>query len=465
MFKSIKWSIKIFTIFMVLITSILTMMLVSYKQTGKIDLTFDTLIVVTIGVLILISLIVSTIISKGIIVPMKKMEKSMNNIINGRPNNVSKKMLSENVTTVEMQNFVDIFNVMMNMMNKKNFDLNSQESKTEIILEHMADGVVAFSINRQVIHMNKAAMDLLGLTSSEDTFAKVIKKIGVKLDFDKIMYLPNYKNIEQEVTVNDNVLKLVLVPYHSDKLMPMGIIMIVKNITENIKLDNMRKEFVANVSHELKTPLTSIKGYSETILNGGLSQEESERFIKVINNEANRMDRLVADLLQLSRFDYQKNKFTAVKFNLDDLAKEVAEKMEYVAMQKKHKLSCIVNMVPPPIYADKDAIEQVIINIVSNSIKYTPDGGEITIYVGSLAGKAYLKVVDNGIGIPEKDLKRIFERFYRVDKARSREMGGTGLGLSIVKEIIDKNNGTIEMKSEPGKGTEVIITLPTKLER
>ena len=463
MFKSIKWNIRIFAILMVLITSILTMMLVSYKQTGKIEFTFDTLIVVAIGVLVLVSFIVATAISKGITIPMRKMEKAMNNIINGRLNNVNKKMLSEHATTEEMQNFVTVFDEMMSMMAKKNFDLNSQESKTEIILEHMADGVIAFAVNRQVIHINRAAMDLLGISTNEDTFEKVIKKIGVKLDFDKIMYLPNYKNIEQEARVNDNVLKLVLVPYHSNKMMPMGVILIAKNITESIKLDDMRKEFVANVSHELKTPLTSIKGYSETILNGGLSEEDSERFIKVINNEANRMNRLVQDLLQLSRFDYQKNKFTAVRFDLDDLAKEVAEKMQFVASEKGHKLECIINMVPPPIYADKDAIEQVIINVVSNSIKYTPDGGEIFIYVGSLAGKAYIKVVDNGIGIPEKDLKRIFERFYRVDKARSREMGGTGLGLSIVKEIVDKNNGTIEMKSEPGKGTEVIITLPTKV--
>ncbi len=465
MFKSIKWNIKIFAILMVLVTSVITMMLVSYKQTGKIELTFDTLIVLAIGVLILVSLIIASTITKGITMPMKKMEKAMNNVIEGRVNNISKKMLNEYANTYEMQNFVDVFDDMISMIAKKNFDLNSQDSKTQIILEHMADGVLAFSVNKQVIHVNRAAMELLNITKNDDTFEKVVRKIGVKLDFDKIMYLPNYKNIEQDVRVNENELKLVLVPYHSDRLMPMGIIMIVKNITENIKLDNMRKEFVANVSHELKTPLTSIKGYSETILNGGLSEEESQRFIKVINNEANRMDRLVADLLQLSRFDYQKNKFNAVKFNLDDLAKDVSEKMQYVASQKGHTLSCVVNMVPPPIYADKDAIEQVIINIVTNSIKYTPDGGEITIYVGSLNGKAYIKVVDNGIGIPEKDLKRIFERFYRVDKARSREMGGTGLGLSIVKEIIDKNKGTIEIKSEVGTGTEVIITLPTKMER
>lgn len=380
----------------------------------------------------------------------------------GKSISLERKLIKNDLTINEVDDFKNRFNEMLKIIIKRNFDLNSEASKTEIILEHMADGVVAYSVSGQVIHMNKAAMSLLGITASDDTFNMIMKTIGLKLQFDKIMYMPNYKNITEQVKRNDYVLDLVFVPFHSDRLMPMGVIMIIKNITENIALDNMRKEFVANVSHELKTPLTSIKGYSETILDGGLSEEEKEKFVRVINNEANRMDRIVADLLKLSRFDYQRSKRgNEIKFNLDDLAKDVTEKMMYVANQKGHKLTCAVNMVPPPILADKDAIEQVITNILSNSIKYTPDNGEINVYIGSLGGKAYIKVVDNGIGIPVKDLERIFERFYRVDKARSREMGGTGLGLSIVKEIIDRNNGTIEIKSEVGAGTEVIITLPT----
>lgn len=151
-------------------------------------------------------------------------------------------------------------------------------------------------------------------------------------------------------------------------------------------------------------------------------------------------------------------------FSLDELALGVCEKMRFQAEQKKHKLECIVSNKPAQVYADRDAIERVIINIVSNSIKYTPDGGIITVYVGSVNSNAYFKVVDNGIGIPAKDLDRIFERFYRVDKARSRKAGGTGLGLSIVKEMIEGNNGTIDIRSEVNKGTEVIVTLPTKID-
>ena len=466
MFKSTKSKMGVLVISLTLVTWVVTTLLVSYKCTGDFNMTIDTLIVLAIGVLLLVGLILSAIISNQVKIPLRKMEKLMYGVISGKSISLDRKLIKKELPSLELEEFKNSFNDMMRVIIKKNFDLNSEESKTEIILEHMADGVVAFSVSSQVIHMNKAAMSLLGVSNENDFFDKIMKKIGLKMQFDKIMYMPNYKNITEQVKVNDYVLDLVFVPFHSERLTPMGVIMIIKNITENIALDNMRREFVANVSHELKTPLTSIKGYSETILEGGLSEIDKEKFIKVIHNEANRMDRLVADLLQLSRFDYQRNKsIKETKFNLDDLAKDVTEKMIYVASQKGHKLSCSVNMIPPPILADKDSIEQVIINVLSNSIKYTPDNGEINVYVGSVGGKAYIKVVDNGIGIPEKDLQRIFERFYRIDKARSREMGGTGLGLSIVKEIIDRNNGTIEIKSEVGKGTEVIITLPTTVSK
>lgn len=363
----------------------------------------------------------------------------------------------------EINNTVEAFRAMMEVINKNNFDLNGQQSKTEIILEHMTDGVVAFSITKQVVHMNKSAQRLLGIDLTDDTFDKLVKKLRIDLDFDKIMYLPNYKSIQTKILVDENALNIVFVPFFSDKLIPMGVIMIVRDITETVRLDNMRKEFVANVSHELKTPLTSIKGYSETIMNGDLTYQEIAKFSKVINQEANRMGRLVSDLLQLSRFDDKKVNLKKNMFSLDNLAKSVCDKMSFSAKEKGHKLDCIITVPPPDIYADKDSVEQVIVNIISNSIKYTPENGEIKVYVGSVDGNAYFKVIDNGIGIPEKDLGRIFERFYRVDKARSRKMGGTGLGLSIVKELVDANNGTIDIKSEVNKGTEVIITLPTKL--
>lgn len=458
MFKSIKVGLRVFVVLVVIITTVITQLMVSYTSTGKAEVYFKAPIVLTIGAVLLLSFILITLITSKITTPLKKIQKTMKGVSEGKIVNIKKINNGKNLTEIEQ--FLDSYEQMLQVVKKNNFDLNSQETKTEIILERMDDGVIAFSLQKQVIHMNNSAKQFLELDNTYDTFDKIVKRIGLRLNFDKIIYVPNYKNIEEKITYKDNVLNVVFVPFHSENLMPMGIIMIIKNITENEKLNNMRKEFVANVSHELKTPLCSIKGYSETILDRDLSYGEIQKFAKVINDEANRMDRIVADLLQLSRFDSKRTVMNKVKLNIDDLVKQVVENMQYVAKEKMHTLKCIVNMVPPPVYVDKDAISQVIINILSNSIKYTADGGEITVYIGTAGGKVYMKFVDNGMGIPEKDLRRIFERFYRVDKARSRQMGGTGLGLSIVKEIVEEHEGTIEIKSEVGIGTEVIVTLP-----
>lgn len=457
--NSIKKSVILFSMSIVVIVYITTILL----SNGIIDIKniFNLKNIVTLLMMLLLFLIPALVLARLITYPLKKIEKSMKMVAGGKiidPNHIK-----ECSKFTEMNETLAAFRSMMELIRKNNFDLNGQQSKTEIILEHMTDGVVAFSVTGQLIHLNKSAQRLMNLDEEDDTFDKIIKKLKIDIDFDKIMYLPNYKSIQTQIMVDENALNVIFVPFFSEKLIPMGVIMIIRDITENVRLDNMRKEFVANVSHELKTPLTSIKGYSETMMNGDLTYQEINKFSKVINQEANRMGRLVSDLLQLSRFDDRKVNLKKVSFSLDEMAKNVCEKMNFTAKEKGHKLECVVTVTPPNIYADKDSVEQIIVNIISNSIKYTPENGIIKVYVGSVDGNAYLKVVDNGIGIPKNDLNRIFERFYRVDKARSRKMGGTGLGLSIVKELVDLNNGTIDINSEINKGTEVIITFPTKI--
>ena len=217
-----------------------------------------------------------------------------------------------------------------------------------------------------------------------------------------------------------------------------------------------------SVSHELKTPITSIMGYADTLLEGEYDKETQEKFLGVIASEARRMAKLVTDLLTLSRYDNNKNKTQKESFDLGDLVKKCQDKLAIEIKKKNHTVNCFVTADVPPVYADKYDIERVVLNILTNSIKYTKEGGEIKIYVGFVYNDAYIKIFDNGIGIPEEDLSRIFERFYRVDKARTREMGGTGLGLSIAKEILDKNGGSIDIKSVVGQGTEVVIKIPTK---
>ena len=457
---SMKKIIRAMCIIMVVIVYITTLILSS--SVIDTDNIFSKNNIIVFIIFVILAYIISAIISNKMTLPLKKIEKGMKLISEGKfPDNL--RMKEENEFE-EYKELIDVYTSMLKVIKKNTFDLNSQESKTEIILEHMADGVIAFSTSRQVVHMNKAAMRMLNITENEDTFEKLCQKLNINIDFDKIMYLPNYQSMEFKTQMGELALSIVFAPFFSDELNPMGIIMIVRNITDSVKTDNVRKEFVANVSHELKTPLTSIRGYSETIMNGDLTYQEIIKFSKVINQEANRMSRLVSDLLQLSRIDYNRVNWNKSTLNTVDILKKVCEKVRYEAEQKSHKLELICTDKVPSIYVDKDSIEQIVINILTNSIKYTPDGGLIRVYAGPIDDRVYIKVIDNGIGIPQKDLKRIFERFYRVDKARSRKMGGTGLGLSIVKEMVDGNNGTININSKLNEGTEVTMTFPTKKE-
>ena len=224
----------------------------------------------------------------------------------------------------------------------------------------------------------------------------------------------------------------------------------------------MRKRFVADVSHELKTPITSIMGYADTLLENEIDGEISKKFLERISTEAQRMSRLVSDLLTLSRYDTSKINTEKTEFDLGELVKYTFEGLDLEMKKKSQSGECFVTSDVPLVYADKNGIERVVLNILTNAIKYTPENGNIKVYVGFVYNDAYIKIIDTGIGIPKEDLDKIFERFYRVDKARTREMGGTGLGLSIAKEILDRNNGMIDIKSEVGKGTEVVIRIPTK---
>lgn len=407
---------------------------------------------------LIINSFIGSIIADNITKHIRRFEKNMKQIIEGKSIYKSAKSTEFN----ELKDLSDAFSELVSTVKNNNVDLSSQKIKTDIILENMTDGVIAFNLDREVIHMNKSAIKLLSISEYDDNYDKLHKKLKLNTDFEKILYSGNSNTIDTKIIVGNTNINIKFIPFFDNRYKPMGVIMVARNITESVKLDNIRREFVANVSHELKTPLTSIKGYSETILDGDVDKDSVKHFAKVINEEANRMNKLVSDLLRLSKFDYRKVSWNKTRFDLGELTKHICDKMKISALDKKHNLSCDIVSYVPYIFADKDAIEQVVINVISNSIKYTSEGGNIEVYVGAMHNSAYVKVKDNGIGIPQRELSRIFERFYRVDKARSREMGGTGLGLSIVKEILDNIGGDIEIKSEVGKGTEVIISLPIK---
>jgi len=325
---------------------------------------------------------------------------------------------------------------------------------------HMTDGIIAFDRNGVVILINPAAKQMMNISPQDTKFEDIFGRLHINLE--KIIYLENWTNTEERINIDDRFLNVYFAPFKKDNDKTVGVIAVLQDITEHVKLDNMRKEFIADVSHELKTPITSIMGYADTLLEEEYDKETQSKFLNVIASEARRMAKLVTDLLTLSKNDNNRNVVKKEQFDLGELVKKCQDKLAIEIKRKNHNVNCFVTADVPLVYADKDDIERVVLNIMTNSIKYTKEGGEIKIYVGFVYNDAYIKIFDNGIGIPEEDLSRIFERFYRVDKARSREMGGTGLGLSIAKDLLDRNGGSIDIKSEVGKGTEVVIKVPTK---
>ena len=385
-------------------------------------------ILVAIGVLIIFALIISKVLSKYVIYPKNKFIKSD-----------EKTELKDKLSEV-----------------------STKKNQIETILLHMTDGIIAFNMSGEIILINPAAKKFLSISQEDNTFNDIFKKFEIDINMEKIIYLESWTSTEKRFQVDDRYVKVFFAPFKNEEDRPDGVIAVIQDITEHVKLDNMQKELVADVSHELKTPITSIMGYADTLLEGGYDEETQQKFLNVIASESRRMARLVTDLLTLSRYDSNKKKTQKEAFDLGELVKKCQEKLAIEIKKKNHTVNCFVTADVPLVYADKDDIERVVLNIMTNSIKYTQDGGEIKIYVGFVYNDAYIKIFDNGIGIPEDDLSRIFERFYRVDKARTREMGGTGLGLSIAKEILDKNGGSIDIKSKVGEGTEVVIRIPTK---
>ncbi|MBE9528174.1 MAG: PAS domain-containing sensor histidine kinase [Proteobacteria bacterium] len=238
------------------------------------------------------------------------------------------------------------------------------------------------------------------------------------------------------------------------------LLLFLNDITEEKRLEAIKRDFVANVSHELRTPLAAIKGYSETLLDGGVDDEETSReFLRVIDRHATRMSRLIDDLLTLSRLESQQMAIVPTPVDLSELLSSTQMSFRKHAEDKGVTLSAEVPENLPVVSGDRDRLEQVVVNLLDNAIKYTPEGGSVILKATLECGAIKVEVIDTGIGIPEADMPRIFERFYRVDKARSRDLGGTGLGLAIVKHIMQGHNGTLNVESSPGVGTTFSFTL------
>ncbi|MCL2702148.1 MAG: cell wall metabolism sensor histidine kinase WalK [Defluviitaleaceae bacterium] len=362
----------------------------------------------------------------------------------------------------EIGQLTESFNNMAHELKHTLLGLENEKNQKEIVLHNVTDGVLAYDTGGRLIHANHVCRELLDIPGIERIqYHQMLRRLGIDPG--------NVKNdglTELVLSLNDRYINTVINSYKGGAGQAGGVVLLLQDLTKHIHLDNMRKEFVANVSHELRTPLTTIKSYTETLLEEIIEAGESEDshsvdFLKTIDGEADRMTLLVNDLLELSRLDNKQLAFNFQTFDLVELLKSNVAKHTH-ALEKKMSDKTIFFEPPEEemfIYADFERINQVVNNIITNSLRYSGDDGIVEIDIIPNDGKYSVRIMDNGVGIPPEDLNRIFERFYRVDKARSRELGGTGLGLSISKEIIESHGGTLTARSKIGIGTCMTITL------
>ncbi len=364
----------------------------------------------------------------------------------------------------EIGTLVETFNYMGGVMKRAISETAAEKHKLEVIIEQVNSGIIAFNTNQQIISINSAAKAMLGIDENkidEIRFDKIFSELNLNVCMAEFMYLEKSRAKMLEIEAGGKHLKAYFVPFKIENDKTAGVVCAFEDVTEQFNLEESRRKFVAEVSHELKTPLTTIGAYTETLIdNHPVDSDTTLSFLKTIQNETVKMTTLVKNLLTLSKFDARSIEMKREYFSLDTLVRDIVSTFGVEAKNKDLKIKYNTVNEIPLIYADKFQIERAIKNIISNSIKYTPENGEIKVFVGCMNSEAYIKIEDNGIGIPESDLAHIFERFYRVDKARSRDQGGTGLGLSIAKEIIQQHKGTISMESKVGEYTKVTIKLP-----
>ncbi len=357
----------------------------------------------------------------------------------------------------EIGQLAESFNFMAKDLNQTLGTIESEKNKSEALLHNMTDGVLAYDAAGKLIHANNASSELLQIDGIQDINVRdMLERLG--FNAEEVYRLTPEEAKESAFESGEKFLSASVTPYMNKVNEVDGFVVVIQDVTKLTKLDIMRKEFVANVSHELRTPLTSVKTYTETLLNGAVNDPEAAvQFLKVINDETQRMSVLVTDLLELSRLDNKQALIEKEVVDLAGLLRLVIRQCQILAQKKRQTIDFEPPLKPYFIEANATRINQVLSNIISNSIKYSPEDTSVDVSM-EITEKFYrVFIKDHGIGIPSEDIPHVFERFYRVDKARSRMMGGTGLGLAIAREIMEEHGGRINVTSELGVGTTMIL--------
>lgn len=403
------------------------------------------------------------VLAKTITKPVKEMTRQARSVADGDFNSHVRIYGTDEIGQLGMA-----FNHMTRRLQEAISLQEEEREKLAGILSNMSDGVIATSRDGQIILMNRAAEEMLqvkmeNLISKRRTLPELLglppeDEMPLHRQTEPLfieMLLPNREEV---------ILRVTFTPLQHDSGKRGGIIAVVADVTEQQQMEHQRREFVANVSHELRTPLTTIKSYVEALLDGAVEEKElSNRFLRVTMSETERMIRLVNDLLQLSRFDSQGVRLHCKEVDMNQMLRYAVDRFSMFGEQQEVALDLEIPEALPSVYIDPDAINQVLDNLLSNAIKYTPQSGRVVVHAQHLRQqeRVQISITDTGIGIPSRDLKRIFERFYRVDKARSRGQGGTGLGLAIARELVQAHGADIEIASEWNVGTTVTFWVPS----
>ena len=403
---------------------------------------------------LLISLLLSFLLSKTMVGPIEKLTAGAEKVAAG---DFDSRLPVE--STDEIGVLTGTFNEMASVLQQTLAAVENERTKLDTLFLHMTDGVVAFDRAGRLIHWNPSAVAMLGQSLGED--CRYDQLFGSLYSMEQILSLRRPDYAEAQQVVGDRMLELYLAPF-SNSQEEGGVLIVLHDVTEQHRNEERRKEFVANVSHELRTPLTNVRSYAETLRSaeGDIPREMEDSFLDIIISETDRMTHIVQDLLTLSRLDAGNTEMRFAPFSFRESVENVCRANAMEARRHGHTLICTLAKDMPEISGDRQRLEQVVTNILGNAIKYTPDGGHIAVTGGGSGRSAWVEVADDGIGIPEKDRERIFDRFYRVDKARSRESGGTGLGLSIAKEIVERHHGTLRLVPRESRGTTIRLVLP-----
>jgi two-component system phosphate regulon sensor histidine kinase PhoR len=345
-------------------------------------------------------------------------------------------------------------------------DITEERNRMRAVLNSMADGVIALDQNGRVMLINPVVEAAFGITQ-QSSYGKNILEVVRNYDLDQLLdqALRNNKAVTRELKMlipEDRIYRFHVTPLQSRGQEGGGVVVLIRDITERKQLEQMRTEFVANISHELRTPLTSVQGYVETLLDGAMEDlTTGKKFLQIIDEETKRLSRLIDELLDLSKLEERRVMYRWQQVNLADTVNRVLTIFRPQIEEKQLEVNTDILLSLPPVQGDPDMLAQVVINLIDNAIKYTKAGGNIRVSLAAAGeDEIRLEVTDSGAGIPAESIPRIFERFYRVEKARARELGGVGLGLAIVKHMVKAHGGRIEVLSEVGRGSQFIVYLP-----